>query len=180
MEINKEIQCIFAPDRKNKIIKMQTNYFRINKKEYCHITDDTVFIIDSKEVTRVPLEFELGEEWGIMSVVNYIAFTFLFLYVAISLTHYGINFFKHPFNYGALFLLYISFTRIKNGFLSSRTPTITRSKIKSVYFKTPKFSFPRLIIYFKGPEGKVLRKIIPVLYKKEALPVLHETGLLKN
>jgi hypothetical protein len=36
-----------------------------------------------------------------------------------------------------------------------------------------------LVIYFEGPEGKVVRKIIPVLYKKEALPILQEVGLLK-
>jgi hypothetical protein len=158
---------------------MQTKYFRVNKKEYCHITDDTIFIINSKEVSRVPLEDELGEEWGILSVLNYIVFAFLFFYTAIALSYYGIYFFKQPINYGALFLLLISFIRIKEGFLSSSTPTIMRSKIKSVYFKTPKFSFPRLLIYFDGPEGKVLRKIIPVLYKKEAMPILLEEGLIK-
>ena len=157
---------------------MQTKYFRVNKKEYCHITDDLIFIINSKEVTRVPLEFELGEGWGVLSVFNYILFTFLFVYTAGSVSYYGIEFFKHPVNYGALFLLFISFIRVKEGFMSSRTPTITRSKIRSVYFKTPKFSYPRVVIYFEGPEGKVLRKIIPVLYKKEALPVLNEAQLV--
>ncbi len=159
---------------------MQTLYFRSNKKEYCHITDDTVFIINSKEVTRIPLENELGEEWGIVSILNYLLFAFLFVYTAVSVTHYGINFFKHPLNYGALFLLFISFTRIKEGFLSSSTPAIQRSSIKSVYLKTPKFSFPRLIIYFDGPEGRMLRRTIPVLNKKEALPVLQEAGLVKG
>lgn len=158
---------------------MQTKYFRINKKEYCHITDDTVFIINTKEVVRIPLEYELGEQWGIVSILNYMLFTFLLVYTAIAVTYYGAVFFKQPINYGALFLLLISFMRIKEGFLSSRTPTISRSKIRSVYFKTPVFSFPRLVIYFQGPEGKVVRKIIPILYKKEALPILQEVGLLK-
>lgn len=158
---------------------MQTKYFRINKQEYCHINDDTIFIINTKEVIRIPLEHELGEGWGVMSVLNYLLFAFLFFYSAIAITYYGVNFFKEPINYGALFLLLISFMRIKEGFLSSRTPTITRSRIKSVFFKTPPFSFPRLVIYFEGPEGKVVRKIIPILYKKEALPILQEVGLLK-
>src|SRR3970040_1603130 len=114
---------------------MQTKYFRINKKEYCHITDDTVFIINSKEVTRIPLEHELGEEWGIISVFNYIIFILLFGYNAFAITYYGISFFKQPINYGAIFLLFISFIRIKQGFLSSSTPTISRSKIKSVFLK---------------------------------------------
>ncbi len=157
---------------------MQTNYFRINKKEYCHITDHIIFIINSKEVTRIPLEHELGEQWGIASVLNYLFFAFLFLYNVISVSHYGVEFFKQPINYGALFLLFISFIRLKEGFLSSSTPTVSRNKIRSVYFKTPKFSFPRLVIYFEGPEGKVLRKIIPVLYKQEALPVLQDSGLI--
>ncbi len=157
---------------------MQTKYFRINKKEYCHITDDIIFIINSKKVTRVPKEHDLGEEWGIVSVFNYLLFTFLFVYTAMAVIFYGLYFFKQPINYGALFLLFISFIRVKDGFLSSRTPTITRNKIKSVYFKAPLFSFPRLVIYFEGPEGKVLRKSIPILYKKEALPVLQEAGLI--
>lgn len=159
-------------------LSMQTKYFRINKKEYCHITDDALFIINSKEVTRIPLEFELGEGWGIVSVLNYILFAFLFVYTAVCTSYYGINFFKEPINYGALFLLFLSFVKIKNGFVSSRTPTIPRRKIKSAYFKTPRFSYPRLIIYFMGPEGKVLRKIIPVMYKQEALPILKETGVI--
>jgi hypothetical protein len=157
---------------------MQTRYFRINKKEYCHITDDTIFIINTKQPTRIPLEHELGEGWGIASILNYIFFAFIFVYTAISVSYYGIHFFKHPLNYGALFLLFISFVRVKNGFISSKTPTIKREKIRSVYFKTPRFSFPRVVIYFDGPEGKVLRKSIPVLYKKEALSVLEETGLM--
>jgi hypothetical protein len=157
---------------------MQTKYFRINKKEYCHITDDTIFIINSKEVARIPAEFELGEGWGIASVLNYILFAFLFVYTAASASYYGLQFFKNPINYGAIFLLLISFIRIKNGVMSSRTPTIPRNKIKSVYFKTPRFSYPRLVIYFNGPEGKVLRKTIPILYKQEALPILKETGVL--
>ena len=158
---------------------MQTKFFRINKKEYCHITDDIIFITNSKEVTRIPLENELGEEWGIVSVFNYILFILLFGYTAISIMYYGTYFFKQPVNYGALFLLFISFIRIKEGFLSSNTPTIRRSKIKSVYLKSPKFSYPRLVIYFDGPEGKILRRTIPILYKKEALPVLQEMGLMK-
>jgi hypothetical protein len=157
---------------------MQTKYFRVNKNEYCHIMDDTIFITSSKDVVYIPPEHELGEGWGIVSILNYILFTFLLIYVAVSVINSGINFFKFPLNYGAVFLLFISFIRIKEGFLSSKTPTINRSKIKSIYFKTPVFSFPRLVIYFDGPEGKILRRTIPVLYKKEALLVLRETGLV--
>ncbi len=156
---------------------MQTKYFRINKNEYCHITDDTIFITNSKDVIYIPPEHELSEGWGIISILNYILFTFLFIYVAASVTNSGINFFKVPLNYGAIFILFILFIRIKEGFLSSKTPSINRSKIKSIYFKTPAFSFPRLVIYFEGPEGKVLRRTIPVLYKQEALPILKEAGL---
>lgn len=158
---------------------MQTKFFRVNKKEYCHITDDAVFIVNSKDVARVPLEHELDESWGVLSILNYIFFVFIFIYTALSVTYYGAYFFVHPINYGALFLLFLSFVRIKNGFNSSSTPTIKRDKIKSVYFKTPKFSYPRVVVYFEGPEGKTVRKIIPVLYKQEALPVLTETQLLK-
>ena len=171
-----KIRCIFAVARK---LNMQANYFRINKKEYCHITDDKIFIINSKEVTRVPLEHDVSEAWGIESILNYLVFAFLFGYTGISVSHYGADFFKEPINYGGILILLISFVRVKNGFLSSRTPCISRNKIRSVYFKTPWYSFTQLIVYFEGPEGKVLRRIIPVLYKQEALPVLKESGLLK-
>lgn len=158
---------------------MQTKYFRISKKEYCHITDDQIFIFNTREPTRIPLEHELGEGWGVLSILNYITFFFLFVYVAISITYYGMDFFKIWINYGALLLLFLSFKRIQDGFNSSRTPTIQRNKIKNVLLKTPKFSYPRLLVYFEGPEGKVLRRKIPVLYKKEALPVLKETGVFE-
>lgn len=157
---------------------MQTKYFRVNKKEYCHITDDSVFVINTKEVIRVPLQHELGEGWGVLSILNYIFFAFIFIYTVISMSYYGADFFMQPVNYGALFLLFLSFIRIKKGLVSSNTPAIQRNKIRSVYFKAPIFSFPRVVIYFEGPEGKVLRKIVPVLYKKEALPVLEAAGLL--
>jgi len=159
---------------------MQTKYFRVNKKEYCHITDELIFIVNSKTPSRIPLEHDLGEGWGIMSVLNYITFFFLFVYVAVSATYYGIDFVKQPLNYGALFLLFLSFKRVQDGFNGSRTPTITRSKIRNLLFKTPRFSYPRIVIYFEGPEGKVLKRTIPVLYKQEALPVLRETGLLTD
>ncbi len=159
---------------------MQTRFFRINRKEYCHINDDTLFIINSKEVVRIPLEHHLGEGWGIISVLNYLVFAFLFVYTALTITYYKFDFFLHPINYGAIILLLIAFKRVKEGFLTSRTPTIPRHKIKNVLFRTPRFSYPRLIIYFDGPEGKVLKKIIPVLYKQEALPVLKEAGLIKE
>ncbi len=158
---------------------MQTRFFRINKKEYCHISDEAVFVINSKEVSRVPLEHELDESWGVISIFNYLIFGFLFIYVAMSITYYQFDFFIHPLNYGAIFLLLIVFRRVKEGFLSSRTPMIPRRRIKNVHFKTPKFSFPRLVIYFDGPGGKVVRKIIPVLYKQEAIPVIRETGLME-
>lgn len=158
---------------------MQTKYFRVNKNEYCHITDDTIFIISSKDVKYIPPEHTLGEGWGIISVLNYILFVLLLIYVGAAVSNSGLSFFKQPLNYGAIFLLFISLKRIQDGFLSSKTPTIYRNKIQSVYFKTPTFSYPRLVIYFKGPEGKVLRRTIPVLYKKEALPVLQEAQLIK-
>ncbi len=157
---------------------MKTFFFRINKKEYCHITDEKIFVVNGKDVMRVPLEHQLGEGWGIASIFNYFIFTFLFLYVALSISYYQVAFFAHPLNYGALILLLISFLRVKEGFLGSRTPMIPREKIHTVYFKTPKFSYPRVVIYFDGPEGKIIRKIIPVLYAKEALPVLKESGLV--
>lgn len=159
---------------------MQTKYFRINKNEYCHITDDTIFIISSKDVKHIPPEHTLGEGWGIISILNYILFALLLVYVSASVGGSGIGFFEQPLNYAALFLLVLSLKRIQDGFTSSKTPTISRSKIRSVYFKTPKFSYPRLVIYFEGPEGKVLRRTIPVLYKKEALPVLEETKLVQS
>lgn len=158
---------------------MQTNCFKVNKKEYCHITEDKIFIINSKEVTRIPLEHDLSEAWGIASVLNYLVFAFLFAYIGFSVSYYGAAFFNEPVNYGGLLLLLLSFVRVKNGFLSSRTPCISRNKIKSVYFKTPWYSFPQLVIYFEGPEEKMLRRIIPVLNKQEALAVLKETDLLK-
>jgi hypothetical protein len=158
---------------------MQTRFFRVNKKEYCHISDDAVFIINSKVVSRVPLEHELGEGWGVISMFNYLIFGFLFVYTALAITQYQFDFFIHPINYGAIILLLIFFSRVKTGFQSSRTPMIPRTKIKNVHFKTPKFSYPRLIIYFNGPEGKVLKKIIPVLYKQEAIPVIRESGLME-
>lgn len=159
---------------------MQTRFFRINNKEYCHINQDTLFIVNSKEVIRVPLEHELGEGWGVISILNYLIFAFLFVFTALSITYYGFDFFSHTLNYGTIILLLIFFRRVKDGFQTSRTPTIPRKKIRNVEFRTPKFSYPRLIVYFDGPEGKVLRKIIPVLYKQEALPVLKETGILKE
>jgi hypothetical protein len=130
---------------------MQTKYFRINKQEYCHITDDTIFIFSSKEPNRIPPEHELSDAWGIISMLNYILFAMLLIYVSVSVSAYGIIFFKNPINYGGLFLLFISFIRVKDGFNRSSTPMILRSKIKSVYLKSPKFSFPRLVIYFVGP-----------------------------
>lgn len=159
---------------------MQTKYFRVNKNEYCHITDDTIFIISSKDVKHIPPEHTLGEGWGIISILNYILFALLLVYVSTSVGVSGIGFFEQPLNYAALFLLVLSLKRIQDGFTSSKTPTINRSKIRSVYFKTPKFSYPRLVIYFEGPEGKVLRRTIPVLYTKEALPVLREAKLVQS
>lgn len=158
---------------------MQTNYFRINKKEYCHINDEYVFIVNTKEPTRVPLAHDLGEGWGIISILNYLVFAFLFVYTAMAITFYGFEFFVHPINYGAIILLLISFVRVKEGFLSSRTPMIERKSIQSIVLKTPLFSYPHLLIYFNGPEGKVIRRKISILYKKEALPVLERTKLLE-
>lgn len=157
---------------------MQTKYFKVNKKEYCHITDENIFVTNEKIPTRVPLEYDLSEAWSVKSILNYIFFGLLFIYTAISINYYGVNFFKHIENYGAILLLLLSFVRMKNGFLSSYTPTINRSSIKSVYFKTPFFSFARLVIYFEGPEGKTLRKVIPVLYKKQAESILKELKLI--
>ena len=157
---------------------MQTKYFRTTTKEYCHISKDAVFIFNTKEPTRIPLEHELGNAWGIKSVLNYIFFAMILMYTMFSVSYYGANFFMAPVNYGALLLLFISLVRMKENFNSSNTPAIQRNKIKNVLFKTPRFSYPRLVIYFEGPEGRVLRRTISVKYPKEALPVLQETGLL--
>lgn len=157
---------------------MQSNYFRINKKEFCHVTDEHVFIFNSKEPTRIPKEHDLSEAWGIMSMLNYIFFFLIVVYTAFSVMYYGGNFFLNPVNYAAIFLLILSMKRIMDGKFSSRTPSIQRSKIRSVQFKAPKFSYPRVVIFFEGPEGKVLKRVIPVLYKQEALPVLERTKLL--
>lgn len=160
-------------------MNVSSNYFRINQKEYCHITDDVLFIVNGKDVKRIPLEHDLSEAWGIVSVLNYLVFTVLFVYVTVSVNTKGADFFMHLPNYGALLLMVLSFMRIHRGTVTSRTPTIRRNKIRSTVFETPVFSFPRLTIYFEGPEGKVLQKIVPVLYKQEALQVLEKTGLLK-
>jgi hypothetical protein len=155
---------------------MQTTYFRVNKKEYCHINDDVLFLFNSKQPTRIPLEHDLGHGWGVISVLNYLLFTFLLIYTLFSVSYYGASFFKEPINYGGLLLLFLSLIRVKNGLHGSVTPTIKRNKIKSAYFKRPKFSYPRLVIYFEGPEGKVLRRTISILYPKEAEPVLKAAG----
>jgi len=159
---------------------MEKSYFRINEREYCHINDEYIFIVNTTEPTRIPLAFDLGEGWGVMSILNYIVFAFLFIYTAASLTFYGYDFFIHPLNYGALILLLMAFMRVKEGFLSSRTPTIERRSIRNIILKTPKFSFPHILVYFDGPEGKIVRRKIPILYLKEGLPVLKEKGLLKD
>lgn len=157
-----------------------TKYFRTTTGEYCHISDDTVFIFNTKEPTRIPLEHEVSDAWGIKSVLNYIFFAFILFYTMFSLSYYGVSFFKHILNYGALLLLVLSFMQIKEAFVSSSTPTIQRSKIKNVHFKTPMFSYPRVLIYFEGPEGKVLRRSISVKYKQEGLQILKESGLMNG
>jgi len=159
-------------------IMIQTSFFRINKKEYCHITDEHIFIFNSKEPTRIPVEHNLSEGWGIASVLNYIFFVFIFIYNALSIIYYGAAYFSNPINYAALFLLYLSMKRIMDGLNSSRTPTIQRKDIKSLRIVSPKFSYPRVVIYFQGPEGKVLKRVIPILYKKEAVPVLEKNNLI--
>ena len=132
---------------------LPTKYFRTTTGEYCHIDDDTVYIFNTKEPTRIPLEHEVSDAWGIKSVLNYIFFVMILFYT-------------------------MSLVKIKEGFISSTTPTIQRSKIKTVHFKTPMFSYPRVVIYFEGPEGKVLRRSISVKYKQEGLQVLKEAGLM--
>jgi hypothetical protein len=158
---------------------MEKTYFRINKKEYCHINDEYIYIVNTSGPSRIPLAHELGEGWGIMNILNIIVFVFLFAYVAMSFSYYGNEFLKEPLNYGGILLLILFLIRIKESFLGSRTPTIERKKIKNVVLKTPRFSFPRVLVYFEGPEGKVLRRRIPILYKQEALPVLKAAGLLQ-
>ena len=106
-----------------------TKYFRTTTGEYCHISDDTVFIFNTKEPTRIPLEHEVSDAWGIKSVLNYIFFAFILFYTMFSLSYYGVNFFKHILNYGALLLLLLSFMQIKEAFVSSSSPTIQRNKI---------------------------------------------------
>lgn len=157
---------------------METHFFRINKKEYCHISKEQVFIISGTEVKRIPEEHELGDAWSVSSILNYIFFLFMLVYVGFTVTVYGELFFSHIYNYGVLLLLLMSFVRVKSGFETSSTATISRHRIKTVHLKTPMFSFPRLDIYFNGHEGKVLKKTIPVLYTQEAIPVLKSTGLM--
>lgn len=157
---------------------MEKSYFRINKKEYCHINDEFIFIVNTKEPTRIPTAHELGEGWGIKSTLNYIIFFLLFLFTAMSITAYGTAFFIHPVNYGALLLLFYFLAKIRLGFVSSRTPTIDRKLIHSVEVKTPWYSFPRVVVEFDGPEGKVLKRVIRILYPKEAIPVLKAHGLI--
>jgi hypothetical protein len=164
--------CTFAR------MEIQSTYFRVNKKEYCHITDKEIFIFGSKTPTHIPEEHTLSEAWGILSVLNYLFFVFLFAYTAISITSQEVNFFKNVYNYGVLTLLFLSFIRVQKGFITSKTPTIPLNKIKSVYFKTPTFSFPRVVIYFEGPEGKTLQRTIPILYKQEALAVIQDSKLM--
>jgi|GEM_PF-1657798 len=159
---------------------MQTKFFRINDKEYCHISDEAIFIFNSKEPTRIPLEDELGNAWGISSILNYIVFVLLLFYTSSSLGKYSMSFFKYPINYGGLLLLFMSLIKIKEGFQTSSSPTIPRKKVRSVYLKSPKFSYPSVAIYFDGPEGKILRRNIRVSNKKEALLILQETGLIKK
>jgi len=159
---------------------MQTKYFRTTTDEYCHINNDTVFIFNTKEPTRIPLEHELSNAWSVKSILNYIVFVLLLIYIMFSVSYYNVGFFTEPINYGGLLLLFLSFVRIKEGFISSDTPTIPRNKIKSVYLKSPMFSYPRVVVYFDGPEGKVLRRNISVKYKKEAEQILTEEGLLKS
>lgn len=158
---------------------MQTNCFRVNKNEYCHITDDLIFINSGKDDKRIPPPHELSEAWGIASVFNYIFFVFLLGFIGIETTIRGNSFFMNPINYGAVFLLFMSLRRIQQGLVTSKTSTIGRNKIKSVSIKTPMFSFPRVEIYFDGPEGKVLRRSIPILYKKEAHAAMEAAGLVK-
>jgi hypothetical protein len=155
-----------------------TKYFRTTTNEFCHINDDTIFIFNTKEPTRIPLEDELSNAWGVKSILNYIFFVLLLAYTMFSVSYYGGNFFREPVNYGALILLFMMLIRMKEGFISSNTPSIQRNKIKNVLFKTPRFSYPKLVIYYENPEGKILRRTITVKYKQEALPVLKETGVL--
>lgn len=157
---------------------MERSYFRVNRKEYCHINDEFIFIVNTKEPTRIPSAFELGEGWGIVSVLNYIIFTLLFVYTALTISAYGMEFFLHPVNYGALLLVFYFMARIREGFVSSRTPTIDRKLIRRTEVKTPKYSFPRFVVYFDGPEGKLLKRVIRIYHPKEALPVLKEKGFV--
>ena len=159
---------------------MQTKHFRTTTGEYCHISKDTVFIFNTKEPSRIPLEHELSNAWSVKSILNYIFFMLLLFYTLFSVSYYNVGFFMEPINYGGLLLLFLSFVRIKEGFISSNTPMIPRNKIKSVYLKSPMFSYPRVVIYFDGPEGKVLRRNISIKYKKEAEQLLSEEGLLKS
>jgi hypothetical protein len=159
---------------------MKTTYFKATSKEYCHVNDEFIFIFNSKEPTRIPLEFDLSETWGIASMINYIVFGLLLLYTGFSVLYYKINYFKYPVNYGALFLLFLTLKRINDGMHASKTPTIRRSSIKSASIQTPWFSFPRLVVYFDGPEGKVLKRSISIYRKKEAIQVLTEAGVIKS
>jgi hypothetical protein len=167
-----ELSSIFAVDF------MQTKHFRTTTNEYCHITNDYVFIFNSKEPSRIPVEHDLSNAWSIKNVLNIVLFAILLFYVMGSVNYYGIYFFKEPINYGGLVLLFLLLVRIKENFMSSNTPVILRNTIKAVYLKKPKFSYARVVIYFVGPEGKVLRRKISVKYPIEAEKVLKEEGLL--
>jgi hypothetical protein len=177
MKIHTFFSGTFAGERSLNI--MEKTYFRINKKEYCHINDEYIFIVNKQSPDRVPLAHELGEGWGVINILNIIFFVLLFTYTGMAISYYGISFFREIWNYAALFLLIVFLVRIKESYLSSRTPTISRRKILNVVLKKPRFSFPHINIYFEGPEGKTLRRRIPILYLKEAEPVLRHTGLLK-
>ncbi len=156
---------------------MQTNYFRINKKEYCHFTEDYIFITNTKTPTFIPEEHDLGESYSISSILNYIFFAFIMAYCFFAIAYYGKQFFAEPLNYAAIFLLILSMRRVQQGFNASKSPSINRSKLKNILFKTPKFSFPRLEIYFVGPNNKTLKRTISVLYKKEALNILEKENI---
>src|ERR1043166_1443074 len=151
-----------------------TRFFRTTTKEYCHISEDTVFIFNSAQPTRIPLEHEFGDAWSIKAVMNFIGLGLITLYLMFAAGYYGNNFFKVIDNYPAILIFFLLFIRMKNFMVGSTTPTIQRNKITNVIFKKPVFSFARILIYFEGPEGKILRRAISVKYPKEAMPVLIE------
>jgi hypothetical protein len=158
---------------------MQTEYFKVTKEEYCHISDEAIFLTGDEIINHMPKPHDLGEGWGVKSIVNYLLVFLLGMYILLSVGLYGLAFFIAPVSYGAMFLFVLLAYKAKDRFNKSMSPYIYRNTIKSAEIKSQLFAAPSLEIYFDGPEGKVLRRNFPILYKNNALKVLENSGILK-